>query len=696
MTYFGEKYLYNEIELLCRKLYIYILLLKYRGDYKFMSECAKTIIKVYSFILIITYILLGNLDFEYMCSIVLILNSTIGICGFLVNKSYFDINKDNMYKYISFIFAFTGIINLVNALSRLSFSNNLEYISISRHISATAIGLEVILFIWILNYKKELNMKNLVNIAIIFTIASLFIICKTSLIPEIYTSKGLDIFVFLIYIVYVLGMLYILKNLRNISNRVSKRTLRDLLIYSITRILHLIMLLIFSIIIRYFNFPKMYLSILILGINIIYSICMARICYMDIIRRPNQMLYRNLLREKEKLEEASKELKDYKNRYEEVLMHLPDGVIVYEDGIIVFANEKINEFFNLYDSSHILGKTLDDIVDIKEKEIIKDIFNTEKPIIHSNLKYKFNGIDFYGEQTTIIKKKKNKILCISIIKNMEDKIKFTKIKEELEYNKTMEEIKNQVLSNISHDFKTPINVIYSTAQVLDLNIKNKNYDNLIEFNRMIKQNCNRLIRLTNNFIDSIKLENDIPHVNLKYVNIVSLVEDITTSVLNYAKDKNINLIFDTAEEEIYSSTDVEFMEKIMLNLLSNAIKYNKENGSIEVKIEETKQLIIIVIKDTGVGIPKHQLKTIFERFERAERNTIKTKEGSGIGLSIVKQMVEALNGAIDISSVENKGTMVKLIFQKDDKAKTEEYEDDIELLDKNQLDEKTRLELSDI
>ncbi|QJA08863.1 hypothetical protein HF520_07845 [Romboutsia sp. CE17] len=163
-----------------------------------MSECAKTIIKVYSFILIITYILLGNLDFEYMCSIVLILNSTIGICGFLVNKSYFDINKDNMYKYISFIFAFTGIINLVNALSRLSFSNNLEYISISRHISATAIGLEVILFIWILNYKKELNMKNLVNIAIIFTIASLFIICKTSLIPEIYTSKGLDIFVFLI------------------------------------------------------------------------------------------------------------------------------------------------------------------------------------------------------------------------------------------------------------------------------------------------------------------------------------------------------------------------------------------------------------------------------------------------------------------------------------------------------------------
>ena len=115
-------------------------------------------------------------------------------------------------------------------------------------------------------------------------------------------------------------------------------------------------------------------------------------------------------------------------------------------------------------------------------------------------------------------------------------------------------------------------------------------------------------------------------------------------------------------------------EKIILNLLSNAIKYNKENGSVDVKVEDTDQLIIISVKDTGVGIPKRKLKNIFNRYERAERDSIETKEGSGIGLNIVKQMIEALNGAIDISSVEGKGTVVKVILQKNDDAKIEEDE----------------------
>ena len=129
----------------------------------------------------------------------------------------------------------------------------------------------------------------------------------------------------------------------------------------------------------------------------------------------------------------------------------------------------------------------------------------------------------------------------------------------------------------------------------------------------------------------------------------------------------------------------------MLNVLSNSIKYNKKNGSIDVKIKDTEQLIIISIKDTGVGIPKEKLKSIFERFERADRSTIKTSEGSGIGLSIVKQMVEALNGTIDISSVEDKGTMVKIILQKNNPK-------DLEIIDFNTeyLDERAKLELSDI
>lgn len=658
-----------------------------------MSDCVKNIVKIYLFVLAITYILLGKFDFRYAYTMIIVINSIIGVCGFLVNLSYCEFNKDTVYRYISISFAISSVINLIYAF--LIFMSDSMSFNIVNSIGLLSIISEIGLLIFTLNYKNiEISTNKFTSGGSIFILVSLFILWRTSIFRYITSLSTTNLIIFITQIMCIIGFLYILKNIYKIDGKISKRTIKDLQMYSIVKLMILIFTVIVSIINLYFRIHESVLFIGLFFINILNSICILRICYMDIIRRPNQLLHRNLLREKEKLEELNKGYKDYKNRYEEVLMYLPDGVIIYENGVIVFANEKINEYFKLEDTNEIIGMTLEDIVDRSELESIKNINDTSDSITYSNLKYCFNGVDFYGEQTNIIKRKKKKTLSVSIIKNMEDKIKLAKIKEELEYNKTMEEIKNQVLANISHDFKTPINVIYSTVQMQDLNINKKKYDSLISFNEIIKQNCNKLIRLINNFIDSIKLEDNILSANLKYVNMVSLVEDITSSVLNYAKEKDINLVFDTDSEEIYTSTDIEFMEKIMLNLLSNSIKYNKVGGSIDVKVEETKKMIIISVKDSGIGIPREKLKSVFNRFERADRSSIETKEGSGIGLNIVKQMVEALNGAIDISSVENVGTVVKIIFQKDNKA---QYDmDDINALNIENLDEKIKLELSDI
>ena len=658
-----------------------------------MSDCVKNIVKIYLFVLAITYILLGKFDFRYAYTMIIVINSIIGVWGFLVNLSYCEFNKDTVYRYISISFAISSVINLIYAF--LIFMSDSMSFNIVNSIGLLSIISEIGLLIFTLNYKNiEISTNKFTSGGSIFILVSLFILWRTSIFRYITSLSTTNLIIFITQIMCIIGFLYILKNIYKIDGKISKRTIKDLQMYSIVKLMILIFTVIVSIINLYFRIPESVLFIGLFFINILNSICILRICYIDIIRRPNQLLHRNLLREKEKLEELNKGYKDYKNRYEEVLMYLPDGVIIYENGVIVFANEKINEYFKLEDTNEIIGMTLEDIVDRSELESIKNINDTSDSITYSNLKYCFNGVDFYGEQTNIIKRKKKKTLSVSIIKNMEDKIKLAKIKEELEYNKTMEEIKNQVLANISHDFKTPINVIYSTVQMQDLNINKKKYDSLISFNEIIKQNCNKLIRLINNFIDSIKLEDNILSANLKYVNMVSLVEDITSSVLNYAKEKDINLVFDTDSEEIYTSTDIEFMEKIMLNLLSNSIKYNKVGGSIDVKVEETKKMIIISVKDSGIGIPREKLKSVFNRFERADRSSIETKEGSGIGLNIVKQMVEALNGAIDISSVENVGTVVKIIFQKDNKA---QYDmDDINALNIENLDEKIKLELSDI
>ncbi|KHS55797.1 hypothetical protein QX51_17355, partial [Terrisporobacter othiniensis] len=152
---------------------------------------------------------------------------------------------------------------------------------------------------------------------------------------------------------------------------------------------------------------------------------------------------------------------------------------------------------------------------------------------------------------------KDSILNMIIIQDLNAKIQIEKLKNTLEQNKIIELGRNEMLSNISHEFKTPVNVIYSTAQLLDLEKTQNDYKKLHEYNILIKRNCDRLIRMINNFIDSTKFEANIINMDLKIINIVSLVEDLTMSIINFAQNKNIEVIFDTEEEEIYILADID-------------------------------------------------------------------------------------------------------------------------------------------
>lgn len=164
------------------------------------------------------------------------------------------------------------------------------------------------------------------------------------------------------------------------------------------------------------------------------------------------------------------------------------------------------------------------------------------------------------------------------------------------------------------------------------------------------------------------------------------------SVINFAKRQKIEVIFDSEEEELYCDIDIDQMERIMLNILSNAIKYNKPNGSINVIVKDRPEEIYIEVIDSGIGIPKDRISTIFDRFERIENKNAVIKEGSGIGLSIVKKLVDALDGKIEIESEVDKGTTVRLIFKK-----SENKNDIDEVYDISQhLEEKVNLEMSDI
>ena len=231
-------------------------------------------------------------------------------------------------------------------------------------------------------------------------------------------------------------------------------------------------------------------------------------------------------------------------------------------------------------------------------------------------------------------------------------------KKKLEEAIHLESIRNEFFGNISHEFKTPLNIILGIVQLIDKNIELDNItkENLIRHVDIMKQNSYRLLRLVNNLIDISRI--DIGYYNLQpsNYNIVKVIEDITLSIAEYVKHKKINLIFNTDVEEITLACDPDKIERVMLNLLSNAIKYTDDNGDIYVSLNKVNEDVVVSVKDSGVGIPNDKLELIFDRFGQANDILSRRCEGSGRGLSIVKSIVEMHGGKIEVFSEIGKGS----------------------------------------
>lgn len=263
-----------------------------------------------------------------------------------------------------------------------------------------------------------------------------------------------------------------------------------------------------------------------------------------------------------------------------------------------------------------------------------------------------------------------------------------------------DKIKTEFLANFSHEIRTLLNVILSGLQLLDIYKDNgkltfANKDDEIKL-IYIRQNGFRLLKLINNLIDMTKIDSGFYHVEFEVKNIVEVVEDITMSVLEYASARGISIVFDTNEEEVYMPLDTEKLDRIILNLLSNAIKFTPKGGCIYVTLKCSEHSISVSVKDTGIGIPKDKQRSIFERFTQVKNEKTKSKDGSGIGLSLVKSLVELLDGSIILKSEPNKGCefIFTLPIKEFDKA-TSDVENHISQNITNNS-EKLMVEFSDI
>ena len=286
---------------------------------------------------------------------------------------------------------------------------------------------------------------------------------------------------------------------------------------------------------------------------------------------------------------------------------------------------------------------------------------------------------------------KNQVKALS----MQSEETSRRVEELMAYDK----VKTEFFANLSHELRTPLNVICSTIQLIkSLDGSKKLGEEKIKYYiNIMNQNSLRLLRLINNIIDTTKIEANYISLQLKNGDIVYVVEEISQSVAEYIKNHDVTLIFDTDVEEKTIAFDEEKIERIMLNLLSNAVKFTKKGGSILVNIYDKGDFIEISIKDTGIGIPKDKLEFIFERFAQIDKSTSRHNEGSGIGLALVKSLVEMHDGEIYANSIEGKGSefIIKLPVRLVETSQEENNLKNKEVFETN-YDENLSIEFSDI
>ena len=276
------------------------------------------------------------------------------------------------------------------------------------------------------------------------------------------------------------------------------------------------------------------------------------------------------------------------------------------------------------------------------------------------------------------------------------------LQNEIEKNEALEkamEMKDEFLSLVSHEFKTPITVISSSIQAMEFICRDELSQKARGFLNNIRQNSNRQLKLVNNILDLTRISSGHIKIVKKNVNIVELSESITDSIRIYAAQKGITLLFTTILEEKVIGIDVEKYERILLNLLSNAIKFTPNGKSVIVKISQKivsrKCKVCIQVTDQGIGIPFDKQKIIFEKFGQVDNSLSRQAEGTGIGLTLVKMLVELMDGEIQLESKENRGTKFSVLLPVERVKENSIDQMAEEILDRR-LIQATAIEFSDV
>lgn len=377
-----------------------------------------------------------------------------------------------------------------------------------------------------------------------------------------------------------------------------------------------------------------------------------------------------LQQQNEQLVEYQEILTKERQRYQELFDFAPDGYLVTDTyGKIIEANLAASQLLAI-EKDKLAGKLI--IIFVPQER--RGEFRQQLRNLHENKQIKDWEIDLENYSKTLFNCEINGstindkngncigmrwlLRDISARKSAEAKTRFVELE-----NIRLEEssrLKSQIVAVLSHELRTPLNAVIGFSDLLLRLNKNKFTPQSLNIVETILRNGKELLKLINNMLDFARLEEGKLTINPQQFNIKELMAKVTEDVCFLANKKNICFEVHLNIQNVVVINDPMRLQQLLTNLISNAIKFTKA-GTVSVELEELgSDKIIITIKDTGIGISEIDLQYIFQAFRQVNQTKTRTSQGTGIGLAIVKDLLNLMGGTITVESVVGEGSTFRV------------------------------------
>ncbi|WP_340820054.1 ATP-binding protein [Methanolobus sp. WCC4] len=390
-----------------------------------------------------------------------------------------------------------------------------------------------------------------------------------------------------------------------------------------------------------------FLIILILAVLIF--IVISVVLRKEVLKRTSELLSKN------------EELNASKKKYFTLVEGSKEGIVIVQDEVLVFANNRIVEMIG-YDLGSILNTSILNYVSDDSAHIVTKIYEkiaNEGPDIPSSYEIRLirkDGSSFVAELSPSLIEHNGKRAIMVMIRDIEERKQTEMMKEEMIRAEESNRLKSEFLANMSHELRTPLNSVIGFSEILEMQTSGELNEKQQRYVSNISSSGKHLLELINGILDLSKVEAGRMELSIEPFPPIPIIHDVITTLMPLAMKQDLTLIYDLDDcPEIINADKMKF-KQILFNLVSNSIKFTSEGGTVNIGASHDNGDILVSVKDTGKGISKSDQKKIFYPFRQVNNFDSRDKEGTGLGLSIVKSFVELHGGTVWVESELDVGT----------------------------------------